>query len=145
MKISKYLGCFLKDLFATCGCLMVITSLFLTIYSTETIDSSVLFQIILVGLSYTFFKFALVNKYELGKKAHMISFAICFILADMPIVIWLWLFSPSKIVDINVLLAYIIIILLVKGMVFAMMYIDGNKQAKQLNEKLSEYKEGGTE
>jgi hypothetical protein len=142
MKISKYVGYFLKDFFTACGCIMVVISLFLTIYSTQTIDSSVLFQIILVGLSYTFFKFALVNKYELEKKAHMISFATCFMLADMPIVIWLWLFSPSKIVDINVLLAYIIIIFIVKGMVFAMMYIDGNKQAKQINEKLSENKKG---
>ena len=142
MKISKYVGYFLKDFFAACGCLMAVTSLFLTIYSTEIINSSILLQLILLGLSYTFFKFALFNKYELGKKAHMISFAICFMLADMPIVIWLWLFSPSKIVDINVLLAYIIIILIVKGMVFAMMYIDGNKQAKQINEKLSENKKG---
>jgi hypothetical protein len=34
------------------------------------------------------------------------------------------------------------VILIVKGAVFAMMYIDGQRQAKQLNEKLSEYKNG---
>lgn len=141
MKISKYLGCFLKDFFTACGYLMAITAMFLKIYSVETINSSLLWQVILVGLSYTFFKFAFANKYELGKKAHMISFAICFMLADMPILIWLWLFSPSKIMDINVLMCYLIIILIVKGMVFAMMYIDGNKQAKQVNEKLNQYKD----
>jgi apolipoprotein N-acyltransferase len=143
MKISKYLACFFKDFFTTCGCLMVITSMFLTTYSTETIEASTLFQIILVALSYTFFKFAFANKYELGKKAQMISFAICFMLADMPIILWLFLFSPGKILDINVLITYILVILIVKGAVYAMMYIDGNKQAKQVNEKLSEYKNGG--
>ena len=114
MKISKYLGCFLKDFFTACGCLMVITSIFFMLYSTETINSSLLWQIILVGLSYTLFKFALVNKYELEKKAQLISFTICFALADIPIVLWLFFFSPGKIVDITLLVSYIIIIFIVK-------------------------------
>lgn len=143
MKISKYLECFFKEFFTVCGGLMVITAMFLTIYSKETINSSVLWQIVLVGLSFTFFKFALVNKYELNKKAQSISFAICFMLADMPIVLWLWLFSPNKIVDTTILITYIIIIIIVKASVYAMMYINGNKQAKELNEKLSKYNNGG--
>jgi hypothetical protein len=144
MKTSKYLGCFLKDFFTAYGFLMVISAMFLVIYSTETITASLPVQIILVALSFTFFKFAFVNKYELEKKAQRISFAICFLLADMPIVLWLFFFSPGKLVDLSVLLAYIIVILIVKGAVCAMMYIDGNRQAKQVNEKLREYKNEGS-
>ena len=142
MKISKYLGYILKDFFAAYGCLMVIVAMYLAIYSTETISTSLLFQIILAASAYTLFKFALVNKYELGKKAQMISFTVCFILADVMILIWLWFFSPGKILDKNLLILYFLIILVVKGAVYAMMYIDSQAQAKQLNEKLREYKNG---
>ena len=142
MKISKYLGYILKDFFAAYGCLMVIVAMYLAIYSTETISTSLLFQIILAASAYTLFKFALVNKYELGKKAQMISFTVCFILADVMILVWLWFFSPGKIMDKNLLILYFLIILVVKGAVYAMMYIDSQAQAKQLNEKLREYKNG---
>lgn len=140
MKISKYLKLLVKDFFTTSGFLIVITAIFLNLYLVETIKSSLLWQIILLSLAYTFFKFAFVNKYDFGKKVQMINFTIFSVLADLTVLLWLWLFSPSKIVDINLMIIYTIVILLVKGMVYVMMYIDGNKQAKQLNEKLSEYK-----
>jgi len=142
MKFSNYIKYILKDFFIAYGCLMIIVAIFLSIYSTQTIKSSLLWQIILMALAYTFFKFAVVNKYEFGKKAQMINLFICSTLADIMIIIWLWLFSPSKIVNGNLILAYIIIILVVKGFVYAMIHIDDNKQAKQLNEKLNEYKSG---
>jgi hypothetical protein len=140
MKISKYLGYILKDFFAAYGCLMVSVVIYLGIYSVETISTSLLFQIILAASAYTFFKFALVNKYELGKKAQMISFSICFVMGDVMVLIWLWFFSPGKIMDKNLIIIYFIIILVVKGAVYAMMYIDGQTQAKKLNEKLRDYK-----
>ncbi|MBP2631024.1 MAG: hypothetical protein H6Q70_1652 [Firmicutes bacterium] len=59
------------------------------------------------------------------------------------VVLWLCLFSPN--IDSDVVILYILVILIVKGAVFAMMYIDGQRQAKQLNEKLSEYKNGTSE
>lgn len=145
MKISKYMECILKDFFEAYGCLMVIVAIYLRIYSLEIISTSLLFQIILAALAYTFFKFALVNKYELEKKAQMISFYICFVLADVMVLIWLWFFSPGKIMDKNLIIIYFIIILVVKGAVYAMMYIDGKTQAKKLNEKLREYKDSVSE
>ncbi|MNO10424.1 hypothetical protein D3C81_2342870 [compost metagenome] len=45
--------------------------------------------------------------------------------------------------DRGILVAFILVILVVKGMVYAMMHIDGLKEAKRLNEKLSEYGHGG--
>ena len=67
------------------------------------------------------------------------SFYICFILADVMIVLWLWFFSPSKIVDRTLIFAYIIVILVVKGLVYIMLNKDGQSQAKLLNERLREY------
>ncbi|MBC8060472.1 MAG: DUF3021 domain-containing protein [Clostridiaceae bacterium] len=127
MKLSKYLICFLKDFFVACVCLTFISAIFLKIYSSQTITVSILLQIILIGSSFTFFKFALANKYELGKKAKFISFVICFTLADIPIILWLWFFSPSKIVDLNLIVTYISVILITKVLVYAMMYSDGKR------------------
>ena len=140
MKPSKYLRYISKDFFQACGFLMIINAIFLRIYSTNTIKTSLLWQIILGALAYTFFKCALVNEHELGKKAQMINFTICSLLADIMVILWLWFFSPSKAVDINLIIFYIIVIVIVKIGVYALMYNNGKQQAKQLNEKLSNYK-----
>lgn len=145
MKLSEYLKYLMKDFFIACGFLMIIVVIFLGIYSTETIKASLLWQVILVASAYTFFKFAFVNKYELGKKAQLISFYICSSLADIMVILWLCLFSTNKNIDKNLFIVYIIVILVTKGLVYAMTYIDGHTQAKQLNEKLIEYKNGGSE
>lgn len=79
---------------------------------------------------------------ELGKRAQRISFYICFVLADVIVIAWLWFFSSSQVMDREILVAFVLVILVVKGMVYAMMHIDGLKEAKRLNEKLSEYDTG---
>ncbi|MBC8059179.1 MAG: DUF3021 family protein [Clostridiaceae bacterium] len=138
MKISEYLKWFVRDFLVACGLFMVIISIFLSINSTGQIGTSLFWQIILIALAFTFYKFALVNSYEIGKKTQMVSFSVCFVLASLMIILWLWFFSP--IFDIDKLIAYTLVIVIVKGLVYAMMYSDGHKQAKQLNEKLSRYK-----
>jgi undecaprenyl pyrophosphate phosphatase UppP len=143
MRLSQYLKHFLQDSLKACGCLMIVASIFFGINSIETIKTSLLWQIIIIASAYTLFKFAFVNNLDLGKKAQLIVFTICSTLADIMVVLWLCLFSPN--IDSNIIIIYIIVILIVKGAVFAMMYIDGQKQAKQLNEKLSEYKNGTSE
>jgi hypothetical protein len=37
---------------------------------------------------------------------------------------------------------FVIVVLVVKSMVYGMMHIDGKREAKQLNQKLDEYKKG---
>jgi hypothetical protein len=61
------------------------------------------------------------------------------------IILWLWFFNSSKIIDKSLLIIFALVILVVKGAVYAMIYIDGQIQAKQLNEKLSVYKRVGSE
>ena len=139
MKISKYLGYILKDFFTAFGGLIIIVLMYLTIYSVETISASLLFQMILFAAAFTLFRYALINKFELTKKAQMISFFVCSTLADIIIMIWLFFFSPGRIHDLSLILIYFIVIICVKGGVYAMMYIDGKAQEKQLNEKLREY------
>ena len=143
MRLSQYLKHFLKDTFTASGCLMMIAAIFSGLNSIETIKTSLLWQIIVIASAYTLFKFAFVNNLDLGKKAQLIVFIICSTLANIMVVLWLYLISPN--IDSNLIIMYIIVILIVKGAVFAMMYIDGQEQAKQLNEKLSEYKNGTSE
>ena len=143
MRLNQYLRHFMGDTLKASGCLMIIATIFWGLNSITTIKTSLLWQIIVIASAYTLFKFAFVNNLELGKKAQLILFTICSTLADIMVVIWLYLFSPN--VDSNLIIMYIIVILIVKGGVFAMMYIDGQEQAKQLNEKLSEYKNGTSE
>lgn len=145
MSINKYLTYFLRDFLIAFGCLMAVASMLLALYSTRTINTSLLYQLILVALVYTFYKFGLVNTHELGKKAQMISFTICFLLADVMILLWLCFFSPNKITDKSTIIAYILVFIIVKGAVYIMMQVDGKRTAKQLNVKLGEYKNGGSE
>lgn len=140
MRLSQFLKQFLKEFFTACGCLMIIASIFLGINSIDTIKTSLLWQMVIIAAAFTLFKFSFANNLDLGKKNQLILFTIFTTLADIMVVLWLCLFSPN--IDSNIVILYIIVILIVKGAVFAMMYIDGQRQAKQLNEKLSEYKNG---
>ncbi|MRN52947.1 DUF3021 domain-containing protein [Paenibacillus monticola] len=140
MKISKYLSYMLKDFLIASGFLTVIAAIVLALSSSGTIQASLLGQIVLIAAAFTCFKYALVNTHELGKKAGIISFYVCFIMADVFLILWLWFFSSRQIFDRDLLLSYTVVILLVKGVVFTMMHMDGQNEAKQLNQKLSEYK-----
>lgn len=140
MKISEYLQFMLKDFLKAFGFLMVIVTIYMSRFSIEMVEASLLWQVILVSSAYVFLKFAFVNKFELDKKTQNLNLFVCSTIADIIIFVWLWLFSPSKTIDNNNILLYIIIIFSVKLLVYAMMYIDGNAQAKELNEKLNEYK-----
>ncbi|MBL4930702.1 DUF3021 family protein [Clostridium paridis] len=140
MEIREYLKSMVKDFITACGFLMVLMAIYLGLYSITEINVSFLFQIIIIALSFTFYKFAFINKFELKEKANIINFSICTTLADIMIIVWLWLFSPRNIIDNENIVVYIIIIFVVKAVVFAMMYINGREEAKELNEKLNEYK-----
>ncbi|GKU26658.1 DUF3021 domain-containing protein [Clostridium folliculivorans] len=140
MKINEYLKFMLKDFLKAFGFLMIIVTIYFSSNSITVIETSLLWQIILVSSAYVFFKFAFVNKYDLDKKTQNINLFVCSTLADVAILAWLWLFSPNRAVDSNTMILYAIIIFSVKVLVFSMMHIDGQSQAKQLNEKLNEYK-----
>ena len=140
MEIREHLKSMMKDFFTACGCLMVLMAIYFGLYSITEINTSFLFQIIIIALSFTFYKVAFINKFELKEKANIINFSICTTLADIMIIVWIWLFSPRNIIDNENIVGYIIIIFVVKAVVFAMMYINGREEAKELNEKLNEYK-----
>jgi len=142
MIINQYFKKFLKNLFVACGCLITIVTIFSGIYSTEIIKSSLLWQIILVALAYAFLKLAFVNKDELGEKVQMIFFFVSLSLSEIMVILWLWFFSPGKIMNSNLMIVYILAIIIVKSLVYRMMNINGEKHAKLINEKLIEYKNG---
>jgi len=140
MKKSEYFKNLVGDFFKAYGCLMVVSSIFLWANSLEIINTSLLWQFVIIAAAYTFFKMAFVNSLDLGEKNQLTVYTISSTLGDLMVILWLGLFSPN--VDNNLITLYIIMIVLVKGAVFAMMYIDGRRQAKELNEKLNQYKNG---
>jgi hypothetical protein len=141
MKISKYLASILKDFFTAFGGLVVIAVIYLSMHSIATISTSLLYQLILGASALTFLKNAFSNKHEFNKKAQHISFFVCLILADMMILIWMFFFSPGRIIDRNLIFAYFAVLLISEAVLYAMTYLDGRAQEKQLNRKLREYKQ----
>ncbi|WP_068786433.1 hypothetical protein [Paenibacillus phocaensis] len=144
MKIGRYLSHLIKDWMIASGGLTVMTAIYLSVSTTERISATWLWQIVIAAAAFTFYKYALVNKYEpeLSPKVQIISFALCYALAAVMLLLWLWLASPNPMIDTELLWILIAVILVVKGMAYAMMFIDGHKEARQLNQKLSEYREG---
>lgn len=133
----------MKDLLVACGFLTVLAAVVLALSSTETISGSLLVQLFLGASAFTCFRYALVNTHEVAKTAQTISFYIFYILADLFVILWLWLFADGPLMDKGVLVPFVIVILVVKAMVYTMMHIDGKREAKQLNQKLDEYKKDG--
>lgn len=141
MKYHECLKHLLKDIVQASGCMLIIAAILLGIHSIESINTSLLWQIIIAALAYAFYKFAFINNLDLGKRNQLIIFTLCSTVATIIVLLWLWLFTqPVIVVDNERILLYVIIVIVVKGAVYAMMYIDGQKQARQLNEKLSEYR-----
>lgn len=139
MKTSIYVSRIMKDFFVACGCLFIITEIILAMSVTQTIHSSLLWQITLAASAFISFKYALIDTPELSKKAQQVSFYVFFLLADVFIIVWLWFFSTGQLIEKGILIPFVIIILIVKLTVYTMLYVDGRKEAKLLNEKLSAY------
>jgi len=142
MNLSRYIKDVTKDIFTTCGLLTVAIVLFSSLYSRDMIETSFLLQAILLSCAYTFYKFALINKYDFKKKAQLINFSVFSFLAYSMVIIWLFLFTTNSNIDRRLMILYVLVIGIVKVLVYVMMNINGNIQAKQLNEKLSKYNEG---
>jgi len=140
MNLEQSFRCLLRDFIKIYGCLMIIISGFLALISANVITLSIIWQITIVTAAFTLYKFAFVNKLDLGKKAHLISFFICATLGDLLIIFWLFVFTPGRINRPSLMITYIIILILVKVMVYWMLYQNGKLQARQFNEKLTEIK-----
>lgn len=146
IKTSKYISFFVKDLLVACGFLMVVAAIVLALSVTEMIHGSLLLQLFLGASAFTCFRYALVNTHEVAKRVQTISFYIFFILADVFVILWLWLFATGpRMLDHEVLVPFIIVILVIKSMVYTMMHLDGKREARQLNQKLNEYNLHGKE
>lgn len=140
MKFIGYLKNSLKDFFISSGFLMILITMISAIYSKETIETSQLFQIMLFSLAYVFFKLAFINKNDINKKVRLITFNVFLTLSELMILLWLLFFSPGKVMNINLLLAYIFALVIVKFLVYTMMSINGEREAKLINKKLIQYK-----
>ncbi|WNS46292.1 hypothetical protein [Paenibacillus sp. MMS20-IR301] len=145
IKTGKYLSFFVKDLLTACGFLMVLAAAVLALNAKETVNGSLLLQLFLGASAFTCFRYALVNTHEVEKRVQTISFYVFFILADVFVILWLWFFADGPLMDKGVLVPFVIVILVVKSMVYAMMHMDGKREAKVLNQKLEEYKKSGEE
>ncbi len=142
MKLSIYLKHIQKDFFTACGYLTVIALIFLALYSQTTFDTTLMWQIVLVALTYTFFKFAFVNQYGLDDQAQMMSYFICALLGDITLSILLTFFTPGGGHTWGAFMGLVLVFVVMKLMVYPMMYKNAKEQAKILNEKLLHYNSG---
>ena len=95
-----------------------------------------MWTILLLSTSVVLFRYALVPPAEIRENRATWVFPVCFFLADLPIIGWLWFFSPGKMADTELLILYTVIILAVKVMVHFMMISNGKTEARLLNDKL---------
>lgn len=142
MKLISYFKNFLRDFFISSGFLTIIIAMISGIYSKETISTSLLFQIALFSLAYVFLKLAFMNKNKMSKKVQLIIFNVFLTLSEVMILLWLLFFSPGKAMNIELILVYIFALIIVKASVYTMMSINGEREAKLINEKLIKYKNG---
>lgn len=138
MSIIKYIKSILKNYFQATGCLMTFYLIFSWMYRVESIEISILGQILFIALAYAFLKLAFVSEDELGKRGQLIYFNVNLSIAEVILLSWLLFFSPGKIMDINLLILYIVVIAAAKILVYKMMRINGEKNAKLINQKLIE-------
>lgn len=138
MSISKYLKNILRNFFISSGCLITITTIISWMYGLERIEISQVGQILFMSLAYAFLKLAFVSEDELGKRGQLIYFNVNLSIAEVILLSWLLFFSPGKIMDINLLILYIVVIGAAKILVYKMMRINGEKNAKLINLKLIE-------
>jgi len=142
MKLSTYLKHFQKDFFTACGYLMVVALIFLSLYSQAIFDTTLLWQIMLAALTFTFFKFAFVNQYGLDDQAQMMSYFISALLGDITLSLLLTFFTPGGGHTWGAFMGLVLVFVVMKMMVYPMMYKNAKEQAKALNEKLLHYNGG---
>lgn len=147
MRINTYLGYMAKDFLQVCGAVTLLFAAALSVFSWDWANDSLLIQVLLISAGITCFKYALANKYEqqLPKLVQRISFMVTFVMADLFIVLWLWLYSPGKLMDQTLMLGLIIVVVLGKGLVYYLMYQEDRRQAKAFNVKLDAFKKGKRE
>lgn len=142
MKISEYLWTMAKNFATVCGCMVIFMAIYLQSSELETINTSLFWQIMLLSSAAVFFKFGLVKLEGLSEKAQRISFFVCFFLADIMILLWLFFYTPGGKTNQGLLFSYFIVLVVTKAVVYAMMTHNGKLQAKQLNARLRVYKGG---
>lgn len=140
MTLRIYLGHLRKDFFTACGYLTGAAAIFLALNSVTVISTTLLWQIVLTALAFTLFKFAFVNQYGLDDRAQMYSYFICALLADIALAVLLNYFSPGGEHNLSGFLTLILVFLVMKALVYPMMYMNAKEQAREFNHKLLLYK-----
>lgn len=129
MNKTRYMVDFLRDFLIACVCLLIVIALLMGGSFIKSFNLSILWQVMLIASAFVFFKLAFVNKYGLEKKSQAINFLVFSIPADIMVILWMYLYSPSKVLNPTLIGIYIIVILIVKAIVYAMMLSDNKKHA----------------
>lgn len=143
MTIKAYVLHMQKDFFTACGYLTGAATVFLTLNPPAILTMTLLWQILLTALTFTFYKFAFVNQYELDDRAQMFSYFICSLLADISIAVLLNYFTPGGEHNLSGFMTLILAFIVIKAMVYPLMYLNAKEQAREFNKKLILYKRDG--
>lgn len=132
----------MRAFFLICTCITIGLATFLTIFSVETIPSAALWQILLVslliastgGLIYH-------SKRELSKKAYLARNAIHFLILGVILIVAANCFNWFKSAPLSAVVAFAVITILIYIFVSVIIYFVKKRQARRMNEKLTEFKE----
>lgn len=138
--MTKYLKHLVRDFFAICGCILIGTSIFLTVFQVKMINSSLFWQVIIVAFIAALLDFILEGKSQVSKKSYLIRKIVHFILINILLFSSAYMFRWFFLRKMGIMVVFEIIIILVYVLVGFSVYFIDNIHAKKLNEKLIEYK-----
>lgn len=140
MDIINYTKGIFRSFFVICSGVTVGTGVYLKIYNVENVESSLIWQIVIVALLATLVGFVKYSKKELGRDAYLIRSGIHYLLINVLLLSSAYYYKWFTFQSINKIFIYAAIILMVYIMVCLSMYIADSAKAKKLNEKLREFK-----
>jgi cytochrome c-type biogenesis protein CcmH/NrfF len=125
-----------------CTCVTIGLASFLIIFSVETIPSTVLWQIPLVSLLIAVTGGLIYHsKRELSKKAYLARNAIHFLILGVILIVAANCFNWFKSAPLSAVVAFAVMTVLIYIFVSVIIYFVKKRQARRMNEKLTEFKE----
>lgn len=141
MKEYRLLRDMMRQFFAIVTGIFLGTATFLTVFSIEVVNSSLLWQVFLVALVTALAGFIYCSRRELSKKAFLTRQALHFLAIITILLIAAYLFGWISFADTRLVVVFLVFVVLVYALVSVFIYTAGQKQIKRLNEKLSEYQQ----
>lgn len=145
MDIIDYIRHLIKSFFTICSCILVGTTVFVTIVNIDVISNAILWQIIVVSAAATLLDFIRYSRRELSGKSLINRNIIHYMLINILLFLAAYFFEWFKLASISKVIFFMLVILVIYVLIYLSIYFIDSVRAKELNEKLIEYKKRRSE